>query len=631
MPGISGEEACRRIKATPTCRDIPVLILTAHKDQEALLSCLKAGADDYIPKSDEFDVLKGRVRAQLRRKQYEGENRLIQEVVATLRKSEALLGGLFEFAPDAIVVSDCNGRIVRINAQAEAAFCYSRAEVLNQPVELLLPERYRQQHESFRQSLFAQPQRRALGLDRELSARRKDGSEFPVDIMLGPVQTEEGLLMLATIRDITERKRAEKAIVSYNHRLEILRQIDRALIAGDEPKSIAGAVLPLLRDLLGVGRVVVNLFDLVTGEVEWLAAAGRRRVHVGPGVRYSIRFMGDVEALKRGEPQLIDVHTLPAGSEVDALLASGVDSYMVVPMIVDAELIGALSFGGASKPFSSEQIGIAQEVATQFAIALTQAQMKLALLGKNEELREISRQLWQTAKLATMGELAASVAHELNNPLATINLHLESLLDESPPSSRSAQRLTVIEQEVDRMAQLVANLLQFSRPGQQQISSLDVHEELEKTLEIIHYVFRKNNIAINRDYTAELPMIHADRQKLRQVFLNLLVNACDAMPAGGAVTLRTKSDMLPEGKRCVSIEIIDSGIGIKPEDLERVMESFFTTKPEGKGTGLGLAICRRIVQEHHGTIGLTSKIDQGTTVRILLPIANGTNGKIASA
>ena len=139
MPGMTGEEACRRIKALPGCRDTPVMMLTAHQDQEALLSCLKAGADDYIPKTVEFDVLKGRVRAQLRRKQYEGENRLIQEVVATLRKSEALLGGLFEFAPDAIVVSDRNGIIVRINAQAEAVFGYARSEVLNQPVEMLIP------------------------------------------------------------------------------------------------------------------------------------------------------------------------------------------------------------------------------------------------------------------------------------------------------------------------------------------------------------------------------------------------------------------------------------------------------------------------------------------------------------
>jgi signal transduction histidine kinase len=247
-----------------------------------------------------------------------------------------------------------------------------------------------------------------------------------------------------------------------------------------------------------------------------------------------------------------------------------------------------------------------------------------------EELRSMSQQLWQAAKLATMGELAASIAHELNNPLATVSLHLESLREETAASSPGARRLQVIEQEVDRMANLVANLLQFSRPGQQQISTLDVREELERTLEIIHYVFRKNRVTVDRDFAQPLPMIQADRQKLRQVFLNLLMNACDAMPAGGTVTLRTKPVELPTGQSGVAIEVVDNGVGIAPENLSRVMEPFFTTKQEGKGTGLGLPICRRIVQEHHGTIELASGLDTGTTVRIDLPVANGSNGRIAS-
>src|SRR5207245_10328517 len=119
----------------------------------------------------------------------------------------------------------------------------------------------------------------------------------------------------------------------------------------------------------------VNVFDLAKGEVEWLAAAGRHRVRAGPGVRYSIRLMGDVEALRRGELQSIDVHALPPGPEVDALLASGVHAYVVAPMIAGGELIGALSFGGAPLPLSTEQLSIAQEAATQFAIALAQARL----------------------------------------------------------------------------------------------------------------------------------------------------------------------------------------------------------------------------------------------------------------
>ena len=153
------------------------------------------------------------------------------------------------------------------------------------------------------------------------------------------------------------------------------------------PEAIAAAALPPLRNLLGVPRTIVNLFDLAAGEVEWLAAVGRHRVHVGPGVRYPIQFMGDLESLRQGAPQLIDVHALPPGREVDALLASGVQAYAVVPMIANGELIGALSFGGESGPFSDEQMKIAQRAAAQFAIALMQARLHEQVKRREQEFR----------------------------------------------------------------------------------------------------------------------------------------------------------------------------------------------------------------------------------------------------
>jgi PAS domain S-box-containing protein len=460
MPGLTGEEACRRIKALPECRDVPVMILTAHKDQEALLSCLKAGADDYVPKGIEFDVLKGRVRAQLRRKQYEGENRLVQEVVSTLRKSEALLSGLFESAPDAIVVSDRDGRVVRVNAQAEAMFGYGRAELLTAPAETLLPERFREQYRALHRSLGGDGPPGAVAPEREVWGRRKDGSEFPADIMLGPVQTEDGLLVLATVRDVAARKA-----------------------------------------------------------------------------------------------------------------------------------------------------------------------MEVALQAKNEEVREVSQQLWQSAKLATMGELAASIAHELNNPLGTLSLGIEELLSEVPADSPAHRELKVLEQETARMARLVANLLQFSRPGHQQVSTFDVCAEVEKTLELSHFFLRKRAVTVARRFAPDLPMIQGDRQQLRQVFLNLIVNASDAMPQGGELTLRADTGALADGRPAVVLQFTDSGVGIPPEHLAKVMDPFFTTKEVGKGTGLGLAICRRIVQEHRGAIGVESEVGKGTTVRVTLPVRNGASGE----
>jgi GAF domain len=152
----------------------------------------------------------------------------------------------------------------------------------------------------------------------------------------------------AQMADAMELNRTQKALAKHAERLRILQEIDRALIAAQAPEAIGAAVIQPLRELLEVPRAIVNIFDLAAGEVEWLAAAGRRRIHVGPGVRYSIRLMGDVEALRRGKPQIIDTRLLPPGPEVDALLASGVEVYMVMPMIAAGELIGALSFGGGA-------------------------------------------------------------------------------------------------------------------------------------------------------------------------------------------------------------------------------------------------------------------------------------------
>jgi PAS domain S-box-containing protein len=248
-----------------------------------------------------------------------------------------------------------------------------------------------------------------------------------------------------------------------------------------------------------------------------------------------------------------------------------------------------------------------------------------ALHAKNEEIRAMTQQLWQAAKLASVGELAASIAHELNNPLATVSLRVEFALTRTPADAPVRRALEIIEQETKRMGELVANLLQFSRRGQEQISTLDVRQELTRAVELIHHHLRKQQVTVVQEFAPDTPTIHADRQKLRQVFLNLLTNASDAMSQGGTLTLRTASAAQGNGKPGVRIEFSDTGVGIPAEHLQKVFDPFFTTKEEGKGTGLGLAICRRVAQEHHGTIEMVSEAGKGTTVRLVLPVKNGAN------
>jgi signal transduction histidine kinase len=239
------------------------------------------------------------------------------------------------------------------------------------------------------------------------------------------------------------------------------------------------------------------------------------------------------------------------------------------------------------------------------------------------ELSATTQQLWQASKLATMGELSASIAHELNNPLATVALRVENMLMQITADDQKRHSLEVISQEVDRMASLVDNLLQFSRRSHRQISTLDARTEIANSVEFVHYHLRSRKIEIVREFGDLLPTIQADRQQLRQLFLNLLTNASDAMPEGGTVTVRAQTGALHD-QQAVLLEFADTGEGIPPENLRKIWDSFFTTKTEGKGTGLGLAICRRIVEEHGGSIDIESEIGCGATVRMIFPAtANG--------
>ena len=289
--------------------------------------------------------------------------------------------------------------------------------------------------------------------------------------------------------------RAELALQRAVERLELLHQIDRALIAEELPEAIAAAALQPLRELLGVPRAIVNLFDLEAGEVEWLAAVGRRRTRLGPGVRYSMRFMGDIEALQRGEPQLIDVHSLPPGPETEALLASGVHVYMVVPMIAGGELIGALSFGGAPGPFPPEQIDIAQETAMQLAIAIAHARLHEHVKRQAEDLelrvRERTQELYTAqATLQTTNadlvqltssleaankELEAfsySTSHDLRAPLRSIDGFSQVLLEDYGDclDTQGQDYLGRIRMATQRMAELIDALLELSRVTRAELS-----------------------------------------------------------------------------------------------------------------------------------------------------------------
>lgn len=233
-----------------------------------------------------------------------------------------------------------------------------------------------------------------------------------------------------------------------------------------------------------------------------------------------------------------------------------------------------------------------------------------------DTLQATQDQLMHKEKLASLGQLAAGVAHELNNPLGTILLYSESMTNECAEDDPRRADLKMIVSETKRCKRIVADLLNFARHQQVMAQPTDVNEILREISELSPRYIKTVNIPIVTELDPRLPLIEADAAQLRQVFRNLMINAVEAMPEGGRLTVRTR----PGPRGMITVEIQDTGAGIPPENLAKLFTPFFTTKPVGKGTGLGLAISYGIIKMHRGQVNVQSQIGKGATFTVTLPI-----------
>jgi len=234
---------------------------------------------------------------------------------------------------------------------------------------------------------------------------------------------------------------------------------------------------------------------------------------------------------------------------------------------------------------------------------------------RTRELREIQSHLIQSEKLASIGKLAAGIAHEINNPLGGILIYSHLLLEDVPEGHPHRDNLQKIIKETTRCKGIVKGLLDFARPKEPEWAPTDIHDLLDGCLSLTGRQPLFQNIRVEKDYQSSLPRIMADRAQLQQVFMNIIFNAAEAMEGKGTLTLRTYCD----GGSEVVVEIADTGHGIRDEDKERIFEPFYSTKEVGKGTGLGLAISYGIIQKHKGTIDVRSEPGRGATFIIRLP------------
>ena len=498
-----------------------------------------------------------------------------QRIYLALRHSEERFRQVVESAPNAIVMIGPNGLIEMVNVQTERMFGYSRNDLLGKPVEILVPERYRANHPGLRTSFFADPVSRPMGAGRDLYGLRKDGSEFPVEIGLNPIDTEEGTMVLSAVLDISARKRLEQRF------RQVVESAPNAIVMIG-PNGLIEMVNVQTERMFGYSRN-----DLLGKPVEILVPERYRAKH--PGLRTS--FFAD---------------------PVSRPMGAGRDLY-------------GLRKDGSEFPVEIGLNPIDTEEGTMVLSAVVDISARKRL---EERVHAINSMLTHMNCVATAGELSSSIAHEINQPLAAMvvqaNAGLRWLTKETPDIDEARAAFSAIASAGHRVADVVQSIRAMYKKSNQEKVPVNLDDLIKNVLGLMRVELEKKVIVIQTELTKSLPLVMGHGSQLQQVILNLVGNAAEAMESVSnrrpRVLLVRTATHDPDG---VLVSIEDSGTGIDPANIDRIFDAFFTTKSEGMG--MGLAICRSIIEAHDGRLWASSSVDHGSVFNILLPAIGPTS------
>jgi PAS domain S-box-containing protein len=466
---------------------------------------------------------------------------------------------MVEAAPNAMITVNQEGKINFANLQAETLFGYSRAQLIGQPLEILIPKRFRETHPGYRKKFFAEPKTRAMGAGRDLFGLRKDGHEIPIEIGLNPIETAEGPIVLASIIDITERKRAEErfrlAVEAAPNAMIMVNQEGKITLANTQAEN-----------LFGYPRE-----ELFGNTIEMLVPERFRGNHPG----YRDQFFTAPKTRSMG-----------AGRDLFGLRKDGNE----IPI----------------------EIGLNP-------ITTSEGTFVLASIIDITERKRMAAELQTIEKLTALGVMAAGVAHELNNPMMGILNFIQYAIKHEDPGHKIFPVLQDAEREILRCNRIIENLLTFAHAEKRKeafYQNKEIGELLEVVLKRLSDRIKAENIVVKKEITPGKSEVKMNLEGLDRVFTNLVTNAIDSMQKSSKKEL---SILVGQEKNFLSVEIKDTGSGISPEILSKIFDPFFTTKQPGKGTGLGLSICRSIIREHQGEILCESRVGNGTTFKILIP------------
>src|SRR3989441_1803306 len=321
--------------------------------------------------------------------------------------------------------------------------------------------------------------------------------------------------------------------------------------------------------------------------------------------------------VRRKNPlQVENVQTSSRYQHVDIARGGGLVSLLSVPLVFGGQALGTLSvYTGAPHVFSNEEIRILSALADLSAIAIEKARLY-------ERIVDVEEQMRQNEKLSALGLLAAEVAHEIRNPLTVMKMLYHSLDLKFPKGDPRARDAEMMREKMEHLNKIVEQILDFARTAEPEFVPVSLNELIEELGLLTRHKLTQQNTQLARKLEPELPPVMADAAQLEQVFLNLILNAVEAMPDGGKLTIASRTPPAPEGQEKpghVVVEVRDTGHGMTKEERERAFTSLLnTTKP--KGTGLGLAIVARIIEAHRGKVEIKSSPGRGTTIGITLPI-----------
>lgn len=472
-----------------------------------------------------------------------------------------------EAAPSGMIMADSEGRIILLNAYTEKLFGYGRDELTGQKLEMLVPERFRGKHSGLRAGYITQPTIRPMGVGRDLFALRKDGSEFPVEIGLSPIATDQGTMVLAAIVDITERKQSEEA-----RKLRLI--LETAL----------DAVVVMTSD-----GIVADWNDRAVSIFGWLRdeAVGRTMADLIIPERYR-------EAHKNGLQRYLRTR------QGDALGRR-------------IELSGIKKNG--------------EEFPVELSISAIQDGERILFVGclrdmtEHHALRLARTEVARVTQRMAMDEMTASIVHEIKQPLGAVALNanagLRWLTRTAPNLDEARDALNRVVTDTNRANEVIDGIRSVFKKENQTKARQDVNKLIREVLTLVGSDTEAQHIAVRTQLSDGLREVPANLVQLRQVMVNLITNAIDAMSTvvDRPRVLRLKTEAHEPSYLLITVE--DSGIGIDPESMNRIFDPFFTTKSHGMG--MGLSICRSIVENHGGRLSVSLGPSHGSIFHVFLP------------